>query len=86
MKLKMDVVIRDIAGESIAIPIGKGASEVNGLISLTPSGELLIRRLQQECQPEDLVACLLERYDVEREQAEKDVALFLRKLAKCGLL
>ncbi len=86
MKLKTGLVIRNIAGECVAIPTGASASAVNGLISLTPSGEVLIRRLQAGCEEDDLVNALLEKYDVTPDQARADVQVFLAKLKDVNLL
>ncbi len=86
LKVKYELVIRSIAGECVAIPVGKAASKVKGLLSLTPSGELLLRKLQQGCEYEELVECLLEEYEVEREAAEKDVTIFVEKLRAIDLL
>ncbi len=86
LKVKHELVIRSIAGECVAIPVGNAASKVKGLLSLTPSGELLLRKLQQGCEFEELVECLLNEYEVEREDAEKDAAAFVEKLKKIDLL
>ncbi len=86
MKLIKDIVIRNIADEVILIPTGHVALKTNGLITVSKSGELLIKRLQIECTIDDLVDCLMEEYDVNQEVAEKDVKLFLDKLRNLGLL
>ncbi len=86
MKIKTGLVIRTIAGECVAIPTGAAAAQVNGLISLTPSGELLIRKLQAGCELEDLVQALLDKYDVSREQAQTDAQAFVDKLRNVNLL
>ncbi len=86
MKLKTDLIIRNIAGECVAIPTGASASQINGLMSLTPSGELLIRKLQEECTQEELVQALLDRYEVPQQTAQADVEAFLAKLRDVNLL
>ncbi len=86
MKLKVDFVIRNIAGECIVVPSGPGASHINGILSVTPSGELLLRRLTQECQKEDLVQLLLDNYEVTPQQALEDVEYFLSKLRAAHLI
>ncbi len=86
MKISQDVVVRQIADKILLIPTGKAALNANGLISLTPSGELLVRKLQEECTPDDLADALMEKYDVGREQAAADVEKFLEKLRTFGLL
>ncbi len=86
MILKTDLVIRNILDECVAIPTGAGAAQINGVISLTPSGELLLRKLQKGCELQDLVEALCEEYDVTREQAQADVLLFIQKLKDVNLL
>ncbi|MCD8047710.1 MAG: PqqD family protein [Clostridiales bacterium] len=86
MKIDSDLVIRNIAGEIVLIPTGKAALNNPGIITLTESGELLVRKLQEGCEFDDLVDCLLVEYEVEREQAEQDVTAFLGKLKERGLL
>lgn len=86
MKLKTDLIIRNIAGECVAVPTGKAASQINGLLSLTPSGELLIRRLQEECTQQELVQALLDQYEVTEQMAQADVEAFLAKLRDVNLL
>ncbi|MCD7734765.1 MAG: PqqD family protein [Clostridiales bacterium] len=86
MKIDSDLVIRNIAGEVVLIPTGKAALNNPGIITLTESGELLVRKLQEGCEFDDLVDCLLVEYEVEREQAEQDVTAFLGKLKERGLL
>ncbi len=86
MKLSSDLVIRHIAGEVLLIPTGKAACDNPGLITLTPSGELLVKRLLEGAEVDDLVDCLLSEYEVEQERAKADVLLFLGKLKERGLL
>ncbi len=86
MKIDNDLVIRHIAGEVVLIPTGKAALSNPGIISLTESGALLVEKLREGCEMEDLVDCLLAEYQVDRERAEQDVAKFLDKLRERGLL
>ncbi len=86
LKLKTDLIIRSIADTSVAIPAGPAAAGVNGLLSLTPSGELLVRMLHEECELPDLVAALVQEYDVSAEQAQEDVERFISKLKEVHLL
>lgn len=86
MKISQDVVVRQIAGKTLLIPTGKAALNANGLISLTQSGELLVKKLQEECTLDDLVNALTDEYEVEREQAAEDAGKFLDKLRGFGLL
>lgn len=86
MKVKGDLILREIAGESILIPVGATALHIKGMINLTESGVLLWNRLQTECSEEDLVDAVVEEYDIDRETAANDVQAFLSQLRKLELL
>ncbi|MCD8230374.1 MAG: PqqD family protein [Clostridiales bacterium] len=86
MRIDSELVIRKVAGETILIPTGKVAKDNPGLITLTESGELLVRKLQEGCEFNDLVTTLMEKYEVEQDRAEQDVKRFLGKLKERGLL
>lgn len=86
MKVNGELILREIAGENILIPVGATALRIQGMISLTESGVLLWNRLQTECTEEDLVDAVLGEYDVDRETAEADVQAFLNQLRTLELL
>ena len=86
MKVNGELILREIAGENILIPVGATALRIQGMISLTESGVRLWNRLQTECTEEDLVDAVLEEYDVDRETAEADVQAFLNQLRALELL
>ncbi len=85
-QLKCKLVLRSIAGETIAVPVGENAGRLHGMISLTSSGGVLLERLQQECSYEELVQAILDKYEVEKEQAEDDINRFLCKLKELDLI
>ncbi len=86
MKVTNDMILREVAGEHILIPVGAAAKKLVGLASLNGSGLLLWQKLQKDCTREELIAALLEEYEVSREQAEADVDAFLAKLTDAGML
>lgn len=80
------MILREVAGEYILIPVGEMAMKVHGIINLTESGRLIWERLQEECQEEELVSVLRQEYEVDEETAVQDVRAFLKKLEDAGLL
>lgn len=86
MKVREDLVLREVAGESILIPVGKIALDIKGMFTLTESGTLLYRKLTEDCTKEDLVQALLGEYEVDREKATEDVDAFLEQLETAGIL
>lgn len=81
-----ELILREIAGEHILIPVGQTALKVHGMITLSESGLLLWNRLQEECTEEDLVEALLAEYQVDRATAEADVGEFLNQMDQVGIL
>jgi hypothetical protein len=79
-------VVRQIAGETVAIPAGAAARALSGLLALNGSGRLLFERLQTEQTEESLVQFLLEQYEIDEATAKADVAEFLETLRHSGVL
>ena len=86
MKLKLEFVARDIAGETLLVPVGKTNYTFNGMITLNEMGAEIWKRLPQAETEEEIVQGILEEYDVTHEQAQKDVADFLNHLHELGIL
>ena len=86
MRANQELILREIAGEHILIPVGQTALKVHGMITLSESGLLLWNRLQEECTEEDLVNALLAEYQVDRETAAADVKAFVQQMREVGIL
>lgn len=86
MKLKNGFVLRQIGGHYIVVPIGVQTVDFNCMLTLNDTGACLWRHLQEDCTQEQLVAALLEEYDVTEETARTDVAKFVENLRQTELL
>lgn len=86
MKLSDRFIMRTVADESILIPIGDAAMSVKGLIVLSESGALLCERLKDGAERDELVAALLDEYDVTADEAARDTDEFLAMLREHGML
>ena len=86
LKATSEVVLREIAGENLLIPVGQTALKIHGMITLSESGLLLWKRLQTECTEDELVEALLTEYQVDRETAAADVKAFIRQMQEVGIL
>ena len=80
------MILREIAGEHLLIPVGRTALQVKGMVTLSESGLLLWNRLQSDCTEEDLIQVLLSEYEVDRDTAAADVKAFLKRMNDVGLL
>ena len=87
MKLKHRCLFREVAGQWVAVAVGKGYVDFNGMVKLNGTGVFVMERLNQGEQTyEELLEAILERYDVTRERAEATLDAFLRTLEEGGLL
>ena len=80
MIIKKELIKREIAGDTILVPVGKAVYDSNGLFALNELGAFLWERLPQAETEEQLCEAVLEEYDVSREEAAKDIAEFLKTL------
>lgn len=86
MKRKEGYLVREIAGETIVVPIGAEAVKFNGIMTLNSTAKVLFKALETEQTESTLVALLLDGFEVELETAVKDVRAFLSILEERGLL
>lgn len=86
MKIKKQLVKRDIAGDVILVPVGESVYDSNGLFALNELGAFLWDKLPQAQTRDDLLEAVLAEYDVPREQAAKDLDEFLSNLKKFGII
>lgn len=86
MKLKYSFVLREVAGQMLAITVDTRPDEFQGTVTLSRSGAFIFEQLQQECTVEQLIDSLIQRYHLPRERAETDLAAFLDRLRADNLL
>ncbi|MBR7009348.1 MAG: PqqD family protein [Oscillospiraceae bacterium] len=86
MKLKHEFVVREIAGETLLVPVGTATLSLNGMLVLNECGKYLWDRIPDAGSEEDLINALLAEYEVNRQTAAQDVAEFLESLRKLGII
>lgn len=86
MKIKDGFVKRNIAGSEIVVPVGKTASEFNGMITLNESGAFFWDCLKEDTTQQEVVSKVLEVYEVTPEKAAADVEKFINMLRENDLL
>ena len=86
MKIKTGYLLRDIAGQTIVVPVGMEAVSFNGIISLNKTGRELWNALQIDRDVASLVTVLTSRFEVDPDVAKADVESFITKLKKNSLL
>ena len=86
MKVNQNFILREIAGESMLIPVGAAAAKFNGLITLNETGATIFKALAHETSLEALVDAVTAEYDIDRETARNDAEEFLQQLRLAGAL
>ena len=74
MNVKLDFVLREIAGETLLVPAGKTALDLNGMLPEAADAEALTQGLLQEFE------------GAPAEQVRADVEEFLARLRELGIV
>ena len=86
MKIKSGFVIREIAGQYMAVPVGERVNDLHGMIALNETGAFIWKLLEDEKTEEDLARALTEEYEVSYEKALEAVREFRELLSSDSLL
>ncbi len=84
MKLSNKFVLREIAGDSILIPIGQ--TDIQGMLLLNPVSMLIYQGLQNENEPEEILQQIITEYDVEKTQAQDNLKETLAQMWELGII
>lgn len=86
MEIKRKVVVRNVAGETMLIPVGNTAAEYNGIFTLSPSAAVAFEALNNGGDEEDALRAILDNFDVDEDTARKDLDDFLVSLREFGII
>ena len=86
MIIKKELIKREIAGDTILVPVGKTVYDSNGLFILNELGAFIWDQLPNVDTEEEICNLVLEQYDVQPEVAGKDVKEFLNKLKEMQII
>lgn len=86
MRLKCKFVINTVAGENIAVPVGRD-SAFRGYIKLNETGKEIFEALKKETTRDKIVEDLCKVYtDTQKKEIEESVDDIIKKLSSAGLL
>ena len=86
MKLKAQLVKREIAGDTILVPVGETTTKLQGLLTINETGTAIWDALPEAENEEAIVEQLYEMFDVERDVLRQDVHAFVAKLRELDIL
>ena len=86
MNIKKELIKREIAGDTILVPVGSAVLDSNGLFVLNELGAFIWDLLPNVDSEEAICDAVLEQYDVSEDTAKQDVAAFLKKLQELDII
>ena len=86
MKLKKQLVKRNIAGDVILVPVGDSSLTLKGLMTLNETAEFIWDRLAAAADAGELAAALCSEYEVEPTEAMTDVEALLAQLKELEII
>ncbi|MBR2869465.1 MAG: PqqD family protein [Clostridia bacterium] len=86
MKIKEGFALRKVADEFIVMPTGSNIARFDGAIALNEVSAFIFEKLLNPLSKEDLLAAVLDEYDVDRETAAKDIDSIIAKFDEMGIL
>ena len=86
MKMRDGFEIVNIAEEYMVVPVGEKAEEFKGMVVLNAAAAFLLDKMHDDLNRDELVALLMERYDVDADKANKDVLEMLQTMYSLGLI
>ncbi|MBO5130543.1 MAG: PqqD family protein [Oscillospiraceae bacterium] len=86
MIIKKELIKREIAGDTILVPVGRTVYDSNGLFVLNELGAFIWGLLPSADTEEEICKAVLEEYEVSPEEAMQDIREFLEKLKKLNII
>ena len=86
MIIKKELIKREIAGDTILVPVGKAVYDSNGLFALNELGAFIWELLPRVETEEEICEAVLAEYEVTREEAAADIAEFMNALKKLEII
>ena len=81
-----DCVTREIAGETIIVPVRNRVGDLDSIFTLNEVGTMIWKRIDGQTSTHQIVEAIHQTYDVEEEEAARDTTDFLESLETAGLI
>jgi len=81
-----ELTTRDIAGETLIVPITGRVGDLDSIYTLNEVGSRVWQLIDDQVKVKQIVESVSEEFEVEREDAERDVIELINSLAEAGLI
>ena len=86
MKLKEEYVLEKIANKWVVIDTNAKSINFNKMLVINDTGRFIFKKLEKDISKDELVNELIKYYDVEKQNAIKDIDNFIKEINKLGYL
>lgn len=86
MRIKEGYLLREIADCAIVVPVGERVIEFKGIMTLNDTGNFIWRCLTEDISYNQLLASILEEYEIDEATAQADLNDFLQSARESGAL
>jgi hypothetical protein len=81
-----NIVTRRVAGELFLVPVAGNLADMQRIFTLTKVAEFIWERLDGQKSLSDILNDVVERFDIDEEQADSDIQTLVTKLLTEGLV
>ena len=85
MKIKKGFVIQEVAGQWVAVATGSAAKDFSGIVKLNATAAHVWKGLEQGQTREQIIASMVEAYDIDEQTAGEDVDALCQQLVQAGI-
>jgi hypothetical protein len=83
---KDDCVAREIAGETVIVPIKSQVGDLNSIYTLNELGTMIWKLIDGQTGISQIMEAVCREYEVTPDEAQKDIFAFLTDLKGAGLI
>lgn len=76
------IVTRKTGNEYVLVPITNNIADMNSVYTLNETGAFIWEKINGKRDLEEIIALLINEYDIDRESAESDVFSFIENMSK----
>jgi hypothetical protein len=76
------VVTRKTGNEYVLVPITNNIADMNSVYTLNETGAFIWEQIDGKRNVEEIISALMEAYDIDIKNAEKDVFSFIENMSK----
>ena len=86
MKIKDGFIVRQIAGQNVAVALGERATEFHGMIKLNDSALFIWNLLKKDTTVDEMIDAMLDEYELDRDTARSAIEKIVGVLRSAKIL